>query len=1045
MISGEALRRLFNIHKGEEKPVGLLVSYSFVMGIAYAFLFTISTTLFLNDFKVGMIPYAYMAGGVLSYLVWVLYAFFEKRAGFPLRLKTGTLFLLITLSALVFGYLFTASKVFAFLLFVWVNVFLFINGVGFWGIASKLFNLQQGKRLFGLVGSGEIFAKAISFLSVPVLVKYTPAKNLLYVCIAGLLLCHLLMARIIAHFRDKLEVKKTVGTAGEGEKGKGFLEILKNRYLLYMFILAMLPLFAAYFVDFIFLDQTKLQFKNAKLVSTFLGYFFGFMAVSEFVLKTFISGRLITRYGILFSLLTLPLMLLLTTLSASIYGSLFGITAMFFSFIALSKLFVRIFRTAFLDPSFQILYQPIPVAERLSFQSKIEGVPKSLGNVFAGVVLAVFANLKSLTTIHYNFILLAVLVFWAWISYKLYHEYRHLLKRLLQGKRVAGTKEVPRVFTEETVEQALDVVTAADAGIHSWQLVKETCLFEWQDIAKQVLNNNEYTVGSKNLLLEFLMQTGGDDRVSAILDDWIKHNPDHALVAKAKETLKLLINTAGAVNTERSKWLQATAPEQRMVAALSTPDITDENVLRQHITLLKDPQPLVRNAALLRAGQLDWQPFRPYIVREMDRKESAYYAFQAVKANGEDMLEELLRFSRRSDHQRYTRSFIQEVLLTSGKPALQYQAWQGYTFADGEGRQRILRLLHRNGFKVPTDEFVKVKQLVTEEVNLVCWFAAAINDLQQASGDYENVLAALEEELHSKRINVFLMLSLIYDSSTVDFLIQKTDTDASDMKAYAIEILDMTVSEDMKEVLLPLLAETSHEGLLKAYRHIFYHPHVTAAERLWDIINKDCLLVNEWTKATAMAALRQLDAQDQLLIANLQHPSLFIKEMAWTEMLRVYPDRLHRVLLRYPEVQQTEAQKQIAAMQTDGWISMYNKIRAMKVHRAFGKLPYTALIRLVEQSEELRLSAGAEKQLLPGDASLTGLLLSGRLQLQEKGGVVKTVDAGAYLYYKTFNGSSVVLKAMEDLVLIQIPDYEVAEMLYWYPANLSSLTDSVAT
>lgn len=83
--------------------------------------------------------------------------------------------------------------------------------------------------------------------------------------------------------------------------------------------------------------------------------------------------------------------------------------------------------------------------------------------------------------------------------------------------------------------------------------------------------------------------------------------------------------------------------------------------------------------------------------------------------------------------------------------------------------------------------------------------------------------------------------------------------------------------------------------------------------------------------------------------------------------------------------------------------------------------------------------------MLPGDASLTGLLLSGRLQLQEKGGVVKTVDAGAYLYYKTFNGSSVVLKAMEDLVLIQIPDYEVAEMLYWYPANLLSLTDSVAT
>ena len=256
MVIRTLLLNVFNLKKGEEKTVFLLFIYSFFIGISYAFLYTTATSLFLSNFQIGILPYAYMGGGLVSYVLWLFYRRLEKKLNFSRLLFWGAVFLLFSLTSIVFWYLKTEDRLFAFLLFVWINVFLFFTGVGFWGIAAKVFDLRQGKRLFGLIGSGEILSKVLSFFSVPFILKFLITEQLLYIVVLGLFVSICILVFIIKkhqiNFNQSFVGRQDNKDPNHQLPKKGLFESLKNEYFAYIIFLAIFPLFATYFVDYIF-------------------------------------------------------------------------------------------------------------------------------------------------------------------------------------------------------------------------------------------------------------------------------------------------------------------------------------------------------------------------------------------------------------------------------------------------------------------------------------------------------------------------------------------------------------------------------------------------------------------------------------------------------------------------------------------------------------------------------------------------------------------------------------------------------------------------
>ena len=149
----------------------LPIIYSFFTGAALAFFVTSATSLFLSSFERDMLPLSFIAAGILVWLSGLLFSRYQKRIKFTRVLSGSILFLLISVLLLLSFYISTASIIAIFLIYAWIRVFAYIHAITFWGLSGRLFSLRQGKRVFGLITGGEVFASILSFLSVPLLLK----------------------------------------------------------------------------------------------------------------------------------------------------------------------------------------------------------------------------------------------------------------------------------------------------------------------------------------------------------------------------------------------------------------------------------------------------------------------------------------------------------------------------------------------------------------------------------------------------------------------------------------------------------------------------------------------------------------------------------------------------------------------------------------------------------------------------------------------------------------------------------------------------------
>jgi ATP/ADP translocase len=172
MNQTNALTRALKIEPGEGWPLSLLMAHSFFMGIAIVTFFAASSALFLTEFGSETLPYVYIASAIISTLTGMVYTWFEKWVSIR-KLLIGTLFfLLLSVSAFRLGLQYTDAHWPAFGMMAWFTVLNALLSVEFWGLAGRLLDVRQAKRLFGLAGSGEMISSVIGGLLTPLFLRH---------------------------------------------------------------------------------------------------------------------------------------------------------------------------------------------------------------------------------------------------------------------------------------------------------------------------------------------------------------------------------------------------------------------------------------------------------------------------------------------------------------------------------------------------------------------------------------------------------------------------------------------------------------------------------------------------------------------------------------------------------------------------------------------------------------------------------------------------------------------------------------------------------
>ena len=138
---------------------------------------------------------------------------------------------------------------------IWVDVTVVFVGLQFWSLAGMMMTVRQGKRLFGVIGSGEVAGVVLGGLTLPLVVSAVGTYNLMIVSSAFMIGCFWLLSLSTGRIRDDLGDLDSVSNE---EFGIG--DMLRMPYLRLLFAFVFLVVLSDYFVDFFFYSAVEQRF-----------------------------------------------------------------------------------------------------------------------------------------------------------------------------------------------------------------------------------------------------------------------------------------------------------------------------------------------------------------------------------------------------------------------------------------------------------------------------------------------------------------------------------------------------------------------------------------------------------------------------------------------------------------------------------------------------------------------------------------------------------------------------------------------------------------
>ena len=260
-----SLLQLLGVEKHEAPLVFPLLLHNFFLGVGIAFLFTSSSAVFLHTFEAEYLALAFVAAGALMLVAARVYAHFEHKMRLQSYLPAVVLALAVTVIVVRLAGYVVNHAILAFAMLIAYRMVYMLANLEFWGLTSLVFNVRQSKRLFGLIGSGDIPAKMLGYLSVSLLAEKIELENMLFVSAAAFLASFFLVQRVLGNpYAQAMLNRHSQQHIHHSEKSPDtfLLKIFGNKFILALSIFALLSAIVMGMVDFSFYGKVKHHYNN---------------------------------------------------------------------------------------------------------------------------------------------------------------------------------------------------------------------------------------------------------------------------------------------------------------------------------------------------------------------------------------------------------------------------------------------------------------------------------------------------------------------------------------------------------------------------------------------------------------------------------------------------------------------------------------------------------------------------------------------------------------------------------------------------------------
>lgn len=973
----------FDVRPGEGRLVVLISLYTVGSFIANVLAYTAAYALFLEKFSAQSLPYIYIGESIFSSLLTLVYLRLSQRYTLTNLLFGQLGVILLTLLGYRLGLLRWTAGWFIFSLPIWYAVLNNLMGLAFWNLLGRLFNIQQGKRLFGLLTAGQEVATVSMGLLIPLFVLWVGTPNLLLLAAvsmaaAGWALYYLVHSAPLLNTREAAETESTAEATPENRTKTS---LWADPYIRLIFGVLLLFGLCDNLIDNLFYQQAGNRFSDQNQLATFLGAFTAIVGGINLLSQLFLAGPMLRRFGVYVINLLTPTILLAVITPFALVGALAPLSPLLF-WLAVGLNLSRRVTDKFDNTAGNLLYQPLPGAQRAQTQTIADGIFNPIVGGLAGLLLLYLNNVLAFTSLQLAWVLLPLVIVWVLMTARVGRLYgrrvqQALRQRLIQGNSAfqpdrAGLDALRQYLADPqpgSVLYALDLLAATDSATlieilpglleHPSPAVRLDALARLERLSDPALlppiqrclqHDHEPQVQAAALqavaALGGLTEPAALDRALGTADPQLRQAAMIGLLRSG--SLEGIL----AVGETLTKLIDSAADTDRIFAAQVLGESRLAGLHRPLRKLLHDAEPKVQQAALSAVAKIQHPQLWPLVVAALAEPQIRAVAQTALIAGGAAALPALQQAVTQAGpvtaQNRDWWSALAYICGRIGSPQSSALLLPHLSCPDLVVRTQILAALHQCGYQADA----ATRPLVDAEVQA---------ELGQAIGTLTHLVSlgepvqeallrlrtALRAELEQQQMRLLLWLALRYDPAILQRVraalalapgLRRTPTE--EQRAYALETLDLLLPKALSKPLLLLLDDLPPAQQLRQLAGDAPRAGMSLPSQLAAIIAGDARWVAPWLKAIALYTVTELPDAMQAAPPLQAVPPL----QAAVALAAASTD---------PLVQETAAWVMAGRNRADrGALLTIEKVLILQQVELFAALPTTLLVALAARLQE---------------------------------------------------------------------------------------------
>ncbi len=906
------LLQLFNIRREESQLVINLFWLQFFQGVGVAIFNSVVIALFIKHFDVLGLPKVYLFSALLLWIVGYVYSKVEHALSIKKLVPLIILFVAFSILVFSFKYSSTDSSWFLFIMLSWYYVIYLLTNLEFWGLAALQFDIRQSKRLFGMIGAGDIPAKLIGYSAVPLLVKIFSAENTIALSAVSILVS------LVFYFRlkntGKMDMQVSHGHAhSHNHATESLRDIVRsffgNRMIAFVALLSFIVMTCVTIISFSFYAEIKHEMQSDADLYSFISMFFVGGRILAIFIRLILTGRLANILGTKGSLLVSPAILLLFLISFIVLSFFTMSNHAVIYFFGLMFIITEVLKTSLQDPVFLSLMQPLSSNLRLKGHTIVKGVMDPFALAFSGIMLYTLVKLSGRIDLYLLcYLLFVLLIVWVVMIFLVDREYMKTLVTALNRRYSIG-QEID-LSDEKTKAVLLDKISAGESGeaIYILHLIEKQYSEEQQALVIKALNHPKQEVrmeaiklAERKKITAILPQI---EKIIAqrtdieILPEAVKakcmlqpeelenfdvfvEDKDHRLM---KSAITGLMTSGGisAVVIAGQKLLQLIASvnvDERRMAAEIIGELGVQSFYKPLLDLLKDENESVVKAAITASGKVKNERLVLPLMEMFVSHKNEKLVLNALHEAGDVSLNEIENMLA---HNKLSRQQQSKLILLCGRigndsatKILDRLVWETPAL-----RMDIFHALHLCEFKSQPHNRAQHVELMHHYINGSTRILFMIYEAEKIP-TAKILVDALHLELEEIRDSMLLLFSFVYNKEKMMKAKSTFNLKKSESIANALEIIEIEVPKEISLNFIKIFEPGNVKDKCMALKGLFKE-ELTYEKIVETILTSKGHHYHRWTKAAVLHSVIFYEgSKKQLWLETaLKENDILLKETA---------------------------------------------------------------------------------------------------------------------------------------------------------------------